>query len=132
MSLKRFIAKILGIDDSSEIYYSKGYNKGFADGYAKSQKEFAEEYEIISDEPDRLSDLTEKEEKIFKKLKRWRYLKAEKFKIEPYKILHDTALLAAIKARPQNTDELLEIKGFGNKNVEKYGKDLIKIINKEN
>ena len=77
MSIKRFIAKILGIDDGSEIYYSKGYNKGFADGYAKSQKEFAEEYEIISDEPDRLSDLTEKEEKIFKKLKRWRCLKAK-------------------------------------------------------
>ena len=41
MSIKIFIAKILGIDDDSEIYYSKGYNKGFADGYAKSQKEFA-------------------------------------------------------------------------------------------
>ena len=132
MSLKRFIAKILGIDDSSEIYYSKGYNKGFADGYAKSQKEFAEEYEIISDEPDRLSDLTEKEKKIFKKLKSWRYLKAKRFNIEPYKILHDTELISAIKTRPQNTNELLEIKGFGNKNVEKYGKELIKIINKEN
>ena len=52
--------------------------------------------------------------------------------MEPYKILHDTELISAIKTRPQNTDELLEIKGFGNKNVAKYGKDLIKIINKEN
>lgn len=111
---------------------ARAINKGFADGYAKSQKEFAEEYEIISDEPDRSSDLTEKEEKIFKKLKRWRYLKAKKFNIEPYKILHDTALISAIKTRPQNTDELLEIKGFGNKNVEKYGKELIRIINKKN
>ena len=77
MSIKKFIAKILGIDDNSEIYYSKGYNKGFADGYAKSQKEFAEEYEIISDGQNNFNDLTEKEEKIFKKLKRWRYLKVK-------------------------------------------------------
>ena len=102
------------------------------DSYAKSQKEFAEKYEIISDGQNNFNDLTEKEEKIFKKLKRWRYLKAKKFNIEPYKILHDTALLAAIKARPQNIDELLGIKGFGNKTIEKYGKELIRIINKEN
>ncbi|MHB8281954.1 MAG: HRDC domain-containing protein [bacterium] len=132
MSLKGLIAGILGINDNSEIFYGKGYNKGFADGHAKAQKEFAEKYEIIDDKQDYTSDLTEKEEKIFKKLKSWRYLKAKKFHIEPYKILRDAELILAIKARPQSIDELIEIKGFGERNTAKYGKDLIKIINKEN
>lgn len=131
MSLKGFIAGIFGIDDNSEIHYSKGYNKGFADGYAKAQKEFAEKYDIIDDEPDYTSGLTEREEKIFKKLKSWRYMKARRLHLEPYMILHDAELISAIKTKPQDTDELLEIRGYGEKNVAKYGKELIKIINKE-
>ncbi|MHB1696603.1 MAG: HRDC domain-containing protein [bacterium] len=131
MSLKGLIAGILGIEDNSEIYYSKGYNKGFADGYAKAQKEFAEKYDIIDDEQDYADGLTEKEEKIFKKLKSWRYIKARKLHLETYMILHDAELISAIKAKPQDTDELIEIKGYGEKNVAKYGKELIRIINKE-
>ena len=132
MSFKNIIARLFGIDDNSEIYYSKGYNKGYEDGYAKAQKEFAQKYEIIEDgKQNYTDDLTAEEEKILKKLKRWRYLKAKRFNVEPYKILHDAELIAAIKAKPQNTDELLEIKGFGEKNTAKYGKELIKIINKQ-
>jgi ribonuclease D len=132
MSLKQFIAGILGIEDNSEIYYSKGYNKGYSDGYNKAKKEFAEQYEVIDEDNQddtQSRSLTEKEEKIFKKLKSWRYLKAKRFNVEPYKILRDTELISAIKAKPQNVDELLKISGFGERNTAKYGKELIRIIN---
>lgn len=128
MSLKKLIAGLFGIDDNSEIYYSKGYNKGYEDGYVKAQKEFSEQYEIIGNN----DGLTQEEDKMFKKLKSWRYMKAKRLRIEPYMVLHDAELISAIKAKPQNTDELLEIRGFGERNVAKYGKDLIQIINKEN
>jgi superfamily II DNA helicase RecQ len=132
MSFKKFILSIFGTDDNSEIYYNKGYKKGLADGYAKAQKEFAEKYEIINNDNQNNSDgLTAKEEKIFKKLKSWRYLKAKRFNVEPYKILHDATLISAIKAKPKKADELLKISGFGERNTAKYGKELIRIINEQ-
>ena len=133
MSLKGFIADMLGIEDNSEIYCSKGYNKGYGDGYAKAKKEFAEKYEIIDDDnQDNSGDLTAKEEKIFKKLKSWRYLKAKNTNIKPYMVLKDEYLIAEIKANPQNINELKNVKGFGEKNIEKYGREIIKVINTEN
>jgi ribonuclease D len=137
MSLRKIIAGLLGIEDNSEIQYSKGYNNGYNDGYAKAKKEFEEQYEIIDNESNEdyengLHELNPKEDKIFKKLKSWRYLKAQNTHIKPYMVLKDEYLIAAIKANPQNIDELKNVKGFGEKNIEKYGKEIIKIINKEN
>jgi superfamily II DNA helicase RecQ len=132
MSLKEFIAGIFGIDDNSKSHYTKGYNKGYADGYAKAQKEFSENYEIIDEgEQNYTGSLTAKEEKVFKKLKSWRYLKAKRLNIKPYSIAKDTALISAVKIKPKSEEELLKIKGFGAINAEKYGKDILRIINKE-
>jgi len=132
MSLKGFIAGIFGIDDNSESIYAKGYNKGYADGYAKAQKEFSENYEIIDEgEQNYTGSLTAKEEKVFKKLKRWRYLKAKRFNVEPYRIAQDAALISAVKIKPKSKKELLKIKGFGEINTKQYGKDILRIINKE-
>lgn len=67
-------------------------------------------------------------EELFKKLKLWRKERAIKENIKPYIIFSDTTLIEIVNNMPQNKEELLELRGVGNKKIEKYGKEIIKLI----
>ena len=71
------------------------------------------------------------EEKLYKKLRQYRYNKAQELKYEPYFIFSNAVLDAIIQTLPKTKEELLLIKGFGEKKVELYGKDIIDIITYE-
>ena len=47
----------------------------------------------------------------------------------PYIIFNDNQMMNLIECMPKNKDELKNVSGFGEVKVEKYGEDIIKIIN---
>ena len=44
-------------------------------------------------------------------------------------IFNNAEMETLIKANPKSKNELLKVKGFGEKKVEKYGEEILRIIN---
>lgn len=53
-----------------------------------------------------------------------------KKKIKPYFIYNDSQLKDLISKMPRNKEELQKVSGFGEVKANKYGDDILKIINK--
>ena len=77
------------------------------------------------------TQLTSAEQEIYRALDEWRNHKANEENIAPYIIARNSWLKQIIKLNPTSTKELYSIKGMGERRVNKYGKDIIKIINKK-
>lgn len=69
-------------------------------------------------------------ETLSKELKHYRYKKAQELKYEQYFIFTNAVLEEILNKLPRTKEELLLVKGFGEKKVEIYGKDILDIINK--
>ena len=76
-------------------------------------------------------ELNEIEQEIYNRLAAWRTRKSTEEHIAPYIIAHNSILKEIVRLRPTTTRELYAIKGFGERRVNKYGKDIIAIINKD-
>ena len=63
------------------------------------------------------------------KLKKYRYNKANALNYKPYFIFNDKTLNDLVKKKPSNLDELKDIVGISSIKINKYGKDILKIIN---
>jgi ATP-dependent DNA helicase RecQ len=66
-------------------------------------------------------DFSDADEAVFHRLRALRRALADKAGIPPYVICHDSALVEMAAARPATPEALLEIKGMGEKRVQKYG-----------
>ncbi|WP_423237175.1 DNA helicase RecQ [Clostridium tertium] len=77
-------------------------------------------------------DIEEKIENkdLFNKLKLWRKEKANILGIKPYIIFSDSTLIELANKVPKDKEELLSIRGMGEKKFEKYGDEVLNIINK--
>lgn len=71
------------------------------------------------------------DEALFARLKDWRYHRAVAEKVPAYFVAHDTVLEELARRRPQTTQALLGIKGFGASKLEKYGTEVLEIITTE-
>jgi len=67
---------------------------------------------------------------IYNALCEWRNHKANEENLAPFIIARNSWLKQIVKLRPSTIKELYGIKGFGERRVNKYGKDIIKVINK--
>lgn len=67
---------------------------------------------------------------LYERLRLYRLNKALEEGIRAYMIFKNTELDELVKLRPIDNNELLNIKGFGQNKVYKYGKDILNIINK--
>ncbi|MBW2630944.1 MAG: helix-turn-helix domain-containing protein [Deltaproteobacteria bacterium] len=65
---------------------------------------------------------------LFQTLKDWRSRKAKEEKIANFQVLHQQVLLQIVVCLPDNTADLKKINGVGKKTVEKYGKELVKLV----
>ena len=65
---------------------------------------------------------------IFKELKAYRLSKSREEKIKPYFICNDNQLRGLISKMPRNKEELQTVAGFGQVKVNKYGDDILKIL----
>lgn len=74
-------------------------------------------------------DLLPNELKIFKELQIWRNDLAKKLEWSSFRICHNAHLVAIAKANPQNVIELENISGFGKLRTEKYGDDILSVLN---
>ena len=72
------------------------------------------------------------EEKLVQKLKDWRSRKANLDGVERYVILHNKTIEMIAEALPKNKEEFQAIKGLGGKKYEKYGQEILKIVNGTN
>lgn len=50
-------------------------------------------------------------------------------KMKPYYIFNDAQMQDLISKHPRTKEELLSVSGFGSKKAEKYGDEILKIIN---
>lgn len=71
-----------------------------------------------------------KDEDLLKYLKFWRLSMANLEEKEAYMIFNDITLNELVLKKPTTLDQLKEINGFGSFKAEKYGKEIIKIIEK--
>jgi hypothetical protein len=76
------------------------------------------------------SFISVEETDIFKELKVYRLNKSREENIKPYFIYNDNQLKDLISKMPKSKDELQKVAGFGEAKANKYGKDILKIIEK--
>lgn len=74
-------------------------------------------------------DLNESQKVIYETLKAWRADKAQNLKIPSYTICHNSEILNAILREAKTPSDLRNIKGFGELKVEKYGGEILSVLN---
>lgn len=68
--------------------------------------------------------------KLFIRLVQWRREKASELNVPAYVVLQQKALICMSNAIPKNMDELKKIPYFGAKSIEKYGTEILDLIQK--
>ena len=74
-------------------------------------------------------DLSINELKTFKALRSWRNDLAEKLNWSAFRICHNSHLLEIAKTNPKTLSELETISSFGKSRTEKYGDDIMAVLN---
>ncbi len=69
------------------------------------------------------------DEELFRRFKVLRKNLSNKENIRPYMVFSDTTIMDIIKISPKTIDELLNVKGLGEKKILKYGEAIINLIN---
>ena len=65
---------------------------------------------------------------LYNALKSWRRIKAVKENIRPYIIFSDSTLIELANKKPEDKDELMKVRGMGEKKLLKYGEEIINLI----
>lgn len=89
----------------------------------KSSKKEKSETKLLND------DLSQDEQRIFSALRQWRNDLSQKLNWPPFRICHNSHLIAVAKANPQTLEELEQISVFGKSRTGKYGEDIIAVLN---
>lgn len=66
---------------------------------------------------------------LSQKLKEWRKETAQKEDVDAYMILHNKIIEAIVETLPKNEEEFKTIKGLGDKKFEKYGLEILALVN---
>jgi superfamily II DNA helicase RecQ len=75
------------------------------------------------------STIVTPDEKLLAALKDWRKRTAYRLGLPPYIIVTDLTLNLIALEKPKDKRELLKIKGIAENKADKYGKDIVKIVN---
>lgn len=67
---------------------------------------------------------------LLRELKNFRDRTARQNKWKKFMVLHNAAIARIAKMKPKTGDDLLAIKGVGQAKLEKFGKEILKIVNK--
>jgi ATP-dependent DNA helicase RecQ len=73
--------------------------------------------------------LTADQEKSYAALRSWRNEQASQTGLAPYMIAHNDSLMQIAILEIKNKEDLLQIKGFGEKRAEKYGDEILRVLN---
>ncbi len=72
--------------------------------------------------------LSADEEKIYAALREWRNEHSGRDGLPPYMIAHNDSLMRMARANPQTHENLIQVKGFGERRAQKYGDEILRII----
>lgn len=75
-------------------------------------------------------EMTGREMAILRELYLWREATAEKRDLPPFKVLQDSELVKITLMDPMNIDDLHQIRGFSNRKIERYGKAILRTVNR--
>lgn len=73
--------------------------------------------------------LNSNQKELYNALKQWRFEKSQKLKIPMVSICHNSELLNIIIRKVKTPTDLRCIKGFGEVKVERYGDEILSIVN---
>lgn len=76
-------------------------------------------------------ELNSSELELYKRLEAWRNRKANEENLAPFVIAKNAWLKEIAKMRPSEPQELQKILGFGERRVNKYGKEIIAMVNRK-
>ncbi len=65
---------------------------------------------------------------LFELLKAWRLERAKQDKVAPFIVAHNTLLEEIATRQPRTMQDLQKIKGMGDKKIEAYGPDILKVV----
>ncbi len=69
---------------------------------------------------------------LFEVLRIWRNETAQQQGKKPFMVFNNDTLLQTAKIQPKTKEELIEIKGWGEKKIKQYGDDILTLINHPN
>jgi len=73
--------------------------------------------------------LTLEQEKAYSALRTWRNERASRDGVPPYLIAHNDSLMQMATMSIKTNEDLLQVKGLGEKRVQKYGDEILRILN---
>lgn len=125
-NLKKIAERIISYYRSDKMSYLKKY-QSFLDEY-----EFSQSYVNKGDNKAIVESnkISINKEELIKKLKDFRLEMSRAEKIKPYFIYNDKQMMNLIENMPKSKEELKNIYGFGEVKINKYGDNILKIINK--
>lgn len=125
-NLKKIAERIISYYRSDKMSYLKKY-QSFLDEY-----EFSQSYVNKGDNKAIVESnkISINKEELIKKLKDFRLEMSRAEKIKPYFIYNDKQMMNLIENMPKTKEELKNIYGFGEVKINKYGDNILKIINK--
>ena len=100
----------------------------FLEANREKKTDYIKKYEKEVSEKAESIPVTANKEELIKKLKDFRWCQSKMENIKPYYIFNDMQMNDLIEKNPKNEEELLQVSGFGKVKVEKYGKDILKIL----
>jgi len=90
---------------------------------------YEETSELKSEDSKQEIELSEREQIIFQNLKKWRAEKASELGFKSFMICHNSELMNVAIHKPESINQLRKIKGFGEVKSDKYGDDIIALLN---
>jgi len=75
------------------------------------------------------NELAEADQELYEALKAWRNNKAAEVNLKHYLISYNSELLNIAIKKPKTLSALRKIKGFGEIKVEKYGSEILSVVN---
>jgi len=73
--------------------------------------------------------LTVEQENSYNDLRNWRNERASRDGVPPYLIAHNDSLMQMATMAIKTHEDLLQVKGLGEKRVQKYGDEILRILN---
>lgn len=130
----QLINKIKELDAKYEsVSYSEKTMLEIANEFLAADKsersDYAKKYEELVERANETVSIDK--EQLISKLKVYRLGQSRLENIKPYYIFNDAQMEDLIAKNPQTKEELLNVSGFGNAKVEKYGDEILKILKGE-
>lgn len=130
--LDQLIAHIKAIDSAEDYSFKTDDMLSLGQFFLSANKEkkidYLKKYKNEVTENTEIIPTSINKGELIKKLKDFRWCQSKYENIKPYYIFNDMQMNDLIEKNPKNEDELLQVSGFGKVKVDKYGKDILKIL----